>query len=503
MQNTVKWVDPADENKGVVLTIRGGAPFTITEGDEIYMTLNHENGNKYGKRVDIGNGNYMFLPEEIHAKVTFFVFMSWSMPNGLFYDELTVPVTAVTALAAPVEPISQDFVSSFCEFGDIMSIQRSESKDYPQFQEARQKRNMLQRIRINEPTNTPCQTFYKYNKSIPLSSFIELYPFNELVDCSGGFDLPQLYELSRLYDALEEEDKEFYIDSFRFLQKNIQTRQQMAHPATLAVPVQAEAVPVQAEAVEAAGESKADIIKKSFEVDYKIFNENPTLSELKRLTSQYKGIGEENEKIDTLVSMETQIYANEKIRLFFREIEMLLDDIIRIGKKVVYLHKSTTELEDFKKISLIDYRKELIVHKEILLLLERNKEQLEIIKKLHKDVISFAIKCFSFFSMKKTQKEIDKFYSGIIQEERDKLLKRVLEPFSVVDDLYQKITRNVNKLPTLLFGGKRKNNNKNNSKKTYNKNNSKKTYNNNNSKKTYTNKKCRIHKKPRRISKRH
>ena len=471
MQNTVKWVDPADENKGVLLTIRGGAPFAITEGDEIYMTLNHENGNKYGKRVNVGYGKYMFFPEEIHAKVTFIVFMSRSMPNGLFYDELTVPVTAVTALAAPVEPISQDFVSSFCEFGDIMSIQRSESKDYPQFQEARQKRNMLQRIRINEPTNTPCQTFYKYNKSIPLSSFIELYPFNELVDCSGGFDLPQLYELSMLYDRLEEEDKEFYIDSLELLQKNIQTRQQMA-----------------------AGESKADIIKKSFEVDYKIFNENPTLSELKRLTSQYKGIGEENEKIDTLVSMETQIYANEKIRLFFREIEMLLDDIIQIGKRVVYLHKSTTELEDFKKISLIDYRKELIVHKEILLLLERNKEQLEIIKKLHKDVISFAIECFSFFSMKKTQKEIDKFYSGIIQEERDKLLKRFLEPFSVVGDLYQKITRNVNKLPTLLFGGKRKNNNKNNSKKTYNKNNSKKTH---------TNKKCRIHNKRKRMSKRH
>jgi len=499
MQNTVKWVDPADENKGVVLTIRGGAPFTITEGDEIYMTLNHENGNKYGKRVYIGNGNYMFLPEEIHAKVTFIVSTSWSTPDRLFYDELTVPVTAVTAVAAPVEPISQDFVSSFCEFGDIISIQRSESKDYPQFKEARQKRNMLQRIRINEPTNTPCQTFYKYNKSIPLSSFIELYPFNELVDCSGGFDLPQLYELSMLYDRLEEEDKEFYIDSFRFLEKNIQTRQKMAlHPATLAVPVQEEAV-------EAVGESKADIIKKSFEDDYKIFNENPTLSKLKRLTSQYKGTGEEkekNEKIDTLVSMETQIDANVKIRQVFREIEKLLDDTITIGEKVVDLYKSTTELEDFKKISLIDFRKELIVHKKIFLLLERNKEQLEIIKKLYKDEISFAIKCFSFFSIKKTPKEIDDFYSGIIQE-REKLSERYKESLSVVGDLYQKIIRTVRNIPTLLFGGKRKNNNKNNSKKTYNKNNSKKTYNNNKSKKTYTNKKCRIHKKPRRISKRH
>ena len=229
----------------------------------------------------------------------------------------------------------------------------------------------------------------------------------------------------------------------------------------------------------AAGESKADIIKKSFEVDYKIFNENPTLSELKRLTSQYKGIGEENEKIDTLVSMETQIYANEKIRLFFREIEMLLDDIIQIGKRVVYLHKSTTELEDFKKISLIDYRKELIVHKEILLLLERNKEQLEIIKKLHKDVISFAIECFSFFSMKKTQKEIDDFFDSGIINEHGRLLERYDYCALIFENgkLGKKIKNNERKIATLLFGGKRKNNNKNKSKKTYNKNKSKKTYN--------------------------
>jgi hypothetical protein len=81
MQNTVEWVDPANKNKGVVLTIRGREPFTITEGDEIYMTLN---GKKYGKRVKVGDDKYMFLPEEIHAKVTLIASMSWSKPDRLY-----------------------------------------------------------------------------------------------------------------------------------------------------------------------------------------------------------------------------------------------------------------------------------------------------------------------------------------------------------------------------------------------------------------------------------
>ena len=38
--------------------------------------------------------------------------------------------------------------------------------------------NMLQDIRKNRPQETPCQTFYKLKKGIPLSLFMEVYPFN-------------------------------------------------------------------------------------------------------------------------------------------------------------------------------------------------------------------------------------------------------------------------------------------------------------------------------------
>ena len=79
---------------------------------------------------------------------------------------------------------------------------------------------MLQDIR-NQETETPCQTFYKMKKSIPLSVFIQVYPFNELVDCASGFNLPELKELEMLYDTLEQDDEQFYIDSFNRLQQII------------------------------------------------------------------------------------------------------------------------------------------------------------------------------------------------------------------------------------------------------------------------------------------
>ena len=79
---------------------------------------------------------------------------------------------------------------------------------------------MLQDIR-KKGTETPCQTFYRLNKSIPLSVFIKVYPFNELVDCGSGFNLPELKELETLYDTLEQEDEQFYIDSFNRLQEII------------------------------------------------------------------------------------------------------------------------------------------------------------------------------------------------------------------------------------------------------------------------------------------
>jgi hypothetical protein len=76
----------------------------------------------------------------------------------------------------------------------------------------------LQNNRKNRPQETPCQTFYKLKKGVPLSLFIEVYPFNELVDCGSNFQLEELKELKRLYSTLDQSDQEFYIDSFNRLQ---------------------------------------------------------------------------------------------------------------------------------------------------------------------------------------------------------------------------------------------------------------------------------------------
>ena len=76
----------------------------------------------------------------------------------------------------------------------------------------------LQNTRKNRPQETPCQTFYKLKKGVPLSLFIEVYPFNELVDCGSNFQLEELKELKRLYSTLDQSDQEFYIDSFNRLQ---------------------------------------------------------------------------------------------------------------------------------------------------------------------------------------------------------------------------------------------------------------------------------------------
>lgn len=79
---------------------------------------------------------------------------------------------------------------------------------------------MLQSIR-REKTETLCQTFYNMRNSIPLSVFIQVYPFNELVECGSGFNLPELKELKTLYDTLDPESKRIHVDSFNRLQQII------------------------------------------------------------------------------------------------------------------------------------------------------------------------------------------------------------------------------------------------------------------------------------------
>ena len=78
---------------------------------------------------------------------------------------------------------------------------------------------MISRYRFQG--KSPCKLFYQLKKGIPLSVFLKVYPFNELVDCGSSFDLSELTDLERLYSTFEEGDKQLYIDSFHRLQQVI------------------------------------------------------------------------------------------------------------------------------------------------------------------------------------------------------------------------------------------------------------------------------------------
>ena len=77
---------------------------------------------------------------------------------------------------------------------------------------------MLEDARLREP---PCETFYRFKKEITLSTFLQVYTFDELVDCK--FELPQLRELIRLYSTLTPSDQTLYADSIRRLRQMMQS----------------------------------------------------------------------------------------------------------------------------------------------------------------------------------------------------------------------------------------------------------------------------------------
>lgn len=88
-------------------------------------------------------------------------------------------------------------------------------------EEMEMKHNVQMISRNRFQGKSPCKLFYQLKKGIPLSIFLEVYPFNELVDCGSGFELPELKELERLYSTFEESDQQLYIDSFQRLQQVI------------------------------------------------------------------------------------------------------------------------------------------------------------------------------------------------------------------------------------------------------------------------------------------
>jgi hypothetical protein len=115
---------------------------------------------------------------------------------------------------------------------NIMSIKLTRD-DFSTDEEFLQHQQQIQEVAARElaynrkflPQETPCQAFYRLEKGTPLSIFIEVYPFNELVDCGSNFQLEELMELKRLYSTLDQSDQEFYIDSFRRLQQLINSIQ--------------------------------------------------------------------------------------------------------------------------------------------------------------------------------------------------------------------------------------------------------------------------------------
>jgi hypothetical protein len=111
-------------------------------------------------------------------------------------------------------------MSLFDDFGVNLSSSSLEEQETAA-RELQFNLNMLQDIRKKQPRETPCKTFYKLKKSIPLSIFLQVYPFNELVDCGLELNLEDLMELERLYSTFEKGDQQFYIDSFRRLQQMI------------------------------------------------------------------------------------------------------------------------------------------------------------------------------------------------------------------------------------------------------------------------------------------
>ena len=86
-----------------------------------------------------------------------------------------------------------------------------------------EKIQMLTSLKNESPEITPCAMFNTLNKDMPLSVFIQVYNFNELVDCGLNFNLDELMELKRLYYTLDKGDQQLYIDSLRRLQQMIES----------------------------------------------------------------------------------------------------------------------------------------------------------------------------------------------------------------------------------------------------------------------------------------
>lgn len=145
----------------------------------------------------------------------------------------------------------------------------------------------LQDIRTDDPLNSPCKLFYQFNKGIPLSVFLKVYPFNELVDCGSNFQLEELTELKRLYSTFDEDHQQRYTDSFHNLEQIIFEKKYppaifSSEPSTSATPIPA-AYSTQPKRSYKGFQSSNERVEANKEVQNIIHNPEPSQSEISRI----------------------------------------------------------------------------------------------------------------------------------------------------------------------------------------------------------------------------
>lgn len=124
-----------------------------------------------------------------------------------------------------------------------MSILNTDEYEKRILEETEMTHNIQMINHFRNKGESPCKLFYQFKKGIPLSVFLNVYPFNELVDCGSGFNLSELNELKRLYSTLDENYQQRYIDSFHNLEQIILESKYppvamfSSEPSTSAIPV--------------------------------------------------------------------------------------------------------------------------------------------------------------------------------------------------------------------------------------------------------------------------
>jgi hypothetical protein len=150
---------------------------------------------------------------------------------------------------------------------------------------------MLTIIKNDNPRIIPSKIFNYLKKSVPLSVFVKVYPFNQLVDCGFEFTLDELTELKRLYSTLEEGDQQLYTDSFHNLEQFILESKYppvpmfSSEPSTSATPIPS-AYSTQPKRSYKGFQSSNERVEANKELQNIIHNPEPSQSEIEKIQYQ-------------------------------------------------------------------------------------------------------------------------------------------------------------------------------------------------------------------------